>query len=67
LSFTLSEHYQAVRQFSQARRRRQPAAFASPAKMACRAGNRRVLCEAACLRWDDGRMAGRVGNRREPR
>ena len=29
-------------------------AFDNPAKMACRAGNLRVLCDAAYLLWEDG-------------
>src|SRR5262245_8927476 len=33
---------------------RQHDAFDNPAKMACREGNLRVLCEAAFLLWEDG-------------
>ena len=33
---------------------RQHDAFDNPAKMACREGNLRVLCEAAYLLWEDG-------------
>src|SRR6476646_10513072 len=33
---------------------RQHDAFDNPAKMACRAGNLRVLREAACLLWESG-------------
>jgi hypothetical protein len=36
---------------------RQHDAFANPAKMACRAGNLRVLREAAYLLWEDGDRA----------